>query len=180
MVPTLKMNYFEVFGIPVSFKPDLLKLKKKYFELSFLNHPDQNQSKDDLDQEEFLVQSSDLNKAYNTLKDENKRFEYILKLHKLMPEEGKAQIPQIFLMEMMDINEEIMELEFEPEIERINNLAKQTDLIESELYNEIDSIISDYSQQDISAESLQKLVEFYLKKKYLLRIKQNLLRFASS
>jgi molecular chaperone HscB len=180
MVPTLIMNYFELFGIPVSFKPDLVKLKKKYYELSFQYHPDQNTTKDILDQEDILDQSSDLNKAYYTLNDENKRFEYILKLHKVMPEEGKAQIPQTFLMEMMEINEEIMDLELEPDIERIDNLSKQTNLIESDLYKEIDSIISDYSQLNISPESLQKLVEFYLKKKYLLRIKQNILRFASS
>ncbi|HMG16271.1 MAG TPA: Fe-S protein assembly co-chaperone HscB, partial [Saprospiraceae bacterium] len=169
------MNYFELFGLIPSFKPDLARLKKSYYKLSFQFHPDHQASTDHIDQDELLAQFSYLNKAYNTLKDENKLFEYILQLHDVMPEEGKAQIPQEFLMEMMDLNEELMELEFETDIEKVRLLTLQVESLGESLYKQIENIINEYEMETITIDSLNKLVDYYMKKKYLLRIKQNLL-----
>lgn len=180
MVSALGMNYFDLFELPISFKPDLSALKKKYYKLSFKHHPDHQLSDNNSDLDKILDMSSLLNKAYNTLLDENKCFEYILRIHDVLPEEGKAQIPQEFLMDMMDLNEQIMELEVDHDKEKILFLTLEADKYEAELYKSIEPLINDYSFSSISQESLQKLVDFYLKKKYLLRIKQNLLRFASA
>ncbi len=180
MVSTLIMNYFELFGIQPSFKPDISKLKKKYYELSFRYHPDHQVNINDSDKDTNLEKSSILNKAYNTLKDKDKLFEYILQLHNCLPEEGKAHIPQEFLMEMMDLNEELMEIELEPEIEKVKRITSQVKEIEEKLYHEIENIIHNYGNESLNKDSLDKLIDFYMKKKYLLRIKQNLLKFAFS
>lgn len=169
------MSYFELFNIPISFKPDLADLKKKYYKLSFSHHPDHQDNQD-----EALEKSSELNKAYNTLIDANKRFAYILTLHNAMPEEGKAQIPQDFLMEMMDLNENLMELEMEPDKEKKENLTKEVEKIEADLYSEIEPFIENYVYETITDDVLKKLVDYYMKQKYLLRIKQNLLTFATT
>ncbi|MCX6298040.1 MAG: hypothetical protein NTY72_02940 [Bacteroidetes bacterium] len=34
------MNYFELYQIPVSFQPDLLAVKKRFYQLSREYHPD--------------------------------------------------------------------------------------------------------------------------------------------
>lgn len=180
MVSALGMNYFDLFELPISFKPDLSLLKKNYYKLSFKHHPDHQLSDNISDTDKILDMSSLINKAYNTLLDENKCFEYILRIHDVLPEEGKAQIPQEFLIEMMDFNEQLMELEFNHDKEKIASLSLEADEYESKLYKSIEPVIKDYSFSSISKDSLQKLVDFYLKKKYLLRIKQNLLRFASA
>ena len=169
------MNYFELFGIPVSFNPNLQELKKKYYKLSFTHHPDHQ-----ADQENALEKSSELNKAYNTLINENARFAYILTLHDAMPDEGKAQLPQDFLMEMMDLNENLMDLQMDPDQDKIKSLKNEVEQIESTLKKEIESIIRSYDPNTISNEEMKALVDYYMKHKYLLRIKQNLLTFANT
>src|SRR6201986_1790267 len=105
------MNYFEFYGIQESFTPDAALLKKKFYELSKQYHPDFYANEDDAKQQEILELSTLNNKAYQTLSDPYKRLEYILKLHDLLNEGAKPQLPSDFLMEMMDINERLMEVE---------------------------------------------------------------------
>ena len=47
------------------------------------------------------------------MRDPDLRMRYILELEGSLGEEGQNQIPQDFLMEMMEINEALMELEFD-------------------------------------------------------------------
>ena len=90
---------------------------------------------------EILELSTLNNEAYKTLSDFDKRMKYILEIKAVLDEEGKNQIPQDFLMEMMDINEQLMELEFDfdPNIYRKvkSELAQQ----EKQAYQSIQSII---------------------------------------
>ena len=48
------MNYFELFGLPVSFKIDKSKLALKYFELQKKYHPDFFANGTEHEQEEAL------------------------------------------------------------------------------------------------------------------------------
>src|SRR5471030_3307088 len=105
------MNYFDFYGIPESFTPDTPLLKKKFYELSKKYHPDFYANEDDAKQQEILELSTLNNKAYQALSDPAKLLEYILRLHDLVSEGAKPQLPSDFLMEMMDINERLMEVE---------------------------------------------------------------------
>jgi molecular chaperone HscB len=172
------MNYFELFDIPISFFPEISELKKKYHKLSFEFHPDFHRTVSEEIEEKILDKSTEINEAYLSLLDENKRFEYILSLLKALPEEGKAQIPQEFLMEMMDLNEELMELKFEPDEIKQKELAEKISDIQNKLYSEIEPIMKSFDFQTISIQHQNLLVDFLMKKKYLLRLKQNLFNFA--
>ena len=66
-------------------------------------HPDFYANEDEAKQQEILELSTINNKAYLALSDAAKRLEYILKLHDLVSEGAKPQLPADFLMEMMDI-----------------------------------------------------------------------------
>src|ERR1700743_33530 len=99
------MNYFEFYGFPESFTLDDAIVKKKFYELSKQYHPDFYANEDEARQQEILELSTVNNKAYQTLSDDNKRLDYILRLHELVAEGAKPQLPADFLMEMMDINE---------------------------------------------------------------------------
>src|SRR5476651_1716567 len=105
------MNYFEFYAIPESFTVDPAPIKKKFYELSKKYHPDFFANEDDAKQQEILELSTLNNKAYQTLSDPHKRLEYILKLHELVKEGAKPQLPADFLMEMMDLNERLMEVD---------------------------------------------------------------------
>src|ERR1700744_989440 len=103
------INYFEFYAIPESFNPDQAALKKKFYELSKQYHPDFFANEDEAKQQEILELSTLNNKTYQTLSDPAKRLDYILRLHNLVADGAKPQLPADFLMEMMDINERLME-----------------------------------------------------------------------
>jgi molecular chaperone HscB len=60
------MNYFELFDIPVQFKPDPVMVKKKFYELSRKYHPDFYSQSNGAEQAESLEISSMVNRAYKT------------------------------------------------------------------------------------------------------------------
>lgn len=153
------MNYFELFELPVSLKIDQGKLAQKYFELQKKYHPDFFTQATEYEQEEALEISSQLNKALKVFKDRDETIKYVLQLKGLLEEEEKYQLPPDFLLEMMELNEELSD-----------ESAARIASIEKELYSEVGSIIENYNDERIREQELQKLKAYYYKKKYLKRI----------
>lgn len=153
------MNYFELFEMPVTLEIDPGKLAKKYFELQKKYHPDFYTQASEYEQEEALEISSQLNKALKVFKDRDETIKYVLQLKGLLEEEEKYQLPPDFLMEMMELNEELSD-----------ESAARIASIEKELYSEVGSIIENYNDERIREQELQKLKAYYYKKKYLKRI----------
>jgi len=153
------MNYFELFELPVSFKTDKSQLARKYFELQKKYHPDFFAKGTEHEQEQALEISSQLNKALKILKDQDQTIKYVLQLKGLLEEEEKYQLPPAFLMEMMELNEELSD-----------NSAQQVQELEEQLYKEVSPIIENYDDASASNADLLKLKEYYFRKKYLQRI----------
>lgn len=153
------MNYFELFEMPVTLEIDPGKLAKKYFELQKKYHPDFYTQASEYEQEEALEISSQLNKALKVFKDRDETIKYVLELKGLLEEEEKYQLPPDFLLEMMELNEELSD-----------ESAARIASIEKELYSEVGSIIENYNDERIREQELQKLKAYYYKKKYLKRI----------
>ncbi len=153
------MNYFELFELPISFKTDKGKLAQKYFELQKKYHPDFFAKGTEHEQAEALEISSQLNKALKVLKSQDQTIKYVLQLKRLLEEEEKYQLPPAFLMEMMELNEELDE-----------SSAKKIQELEDQLYTEVEPIIENYDHANVLEADLLKLKEYYYKKKYLQRI----------
>ena len=172
------INYFDFYQIPESFNPDAALLKKKFYALSKEYHPDFYANEDDAKQQEILELSTINNKAYQALSDPNKRLEYILKLHDLVNEGAKPQLPADFLMEMMDINERLMEVDNKDEL---GHVTAEVLAIEDDINTELDALTKDYdSLNDTAKENrLNDIANIYFRQKYLLRIKESLNTFAA-
>lgn len=153
------MNYFELFELPVTIQIDKTKLAQKFFELQKKYHPDFFANGTEYEQEQALEISSQLNKALKVLKNEDQTIKYILQLKGLLEEEEKYQLPPAFLMEMMELNEELTA-----------GSAKQIEALEAALYMEVKPIIENYNDNTITTADLLKLKEYFYKKKYLQRI----------
>ncbi len=172
------MNYYEFYNFPVKFFIDEDLLKKQFYQFSKDFHPDFHALKSEEEQQKMLELSTLNNKAFFVLKSLNTRLEYLLKIKNILNDDEKYSLPPEFLMEMMDINEEIMELEFEADAEKVISLTNQAKSLESELLEEIEQLAKQY---DISEEEsiLLKIKDLWYRKKYLLRIRDSLNKFAT-
>jgi molecular chaperone HscB len=172
------MNYFEFFGLPVSFRVDASALRRVFLENSRKFHPDFHTLADEAEQAKMLELSTLNNEAWKTLSDLDRRIRYVLEIKNLLGEEGsQPPLPQEFLLEMMDINESLMDLEFEPDAARYAHAAQVVESFEKELYEEIRPVLDTWTEAD-GTESLHAVRDYFFKKRYLLRIRENLSKFA--
>ena len=72
------VDYFEFYGLPVTFHPDAAEIKRKFYELSKKYHPDFYINEPEEKQAEVLELSTINNKAYQVLSNPQKRVHYIL------------------------------------------------------------------------------------------------------
>jgi len=172
------MNYFDFYELPESFDLNDADIKKKFYQLSKKYHPDFHANENEEKQQEILELSTLNNKAYQTLGDPAKRLEYILRLHNLVSEGAKPQLPSDFLMEMMDINERIMEVD---SAEELGSITAEVLAFEGDMNEELSALTTDYTHLDDTAKEsrLNDIAKIYFKQKYLLRIKESLDTFAA-
>jgi molecular chaperone HscB len=175
------MNYFELYDLPVKFHPDDTQVKKKFYELSKNYHPDFYANESEEKQQEILELSTLNNKAYQILSHPLKRIEYVLLLNNVMEEGDKYKLPQEFLMEMMDVNEEIMEQEFQPNAMALSGISSQVDGIEKQLFDDMKALTEAYDNEleQQHESTLLKIKDIWYREKYLLRIRESLNRFAT-
>jgi molecular chaperone HscB len=167
------MNYFEFYNIPVSLSVDETALKQKFYTKSKKFHPDFFTLNDVEEQMEALEMSTLNNTAYKVLIDFDKRLHYLLTLKGILGEEGKNTIPQDFLMEMMDVNEAVMELQFDFNDEVYKKLLKEVEETKVNLKAKIQGIVPK-KEDDLSSEDFEVLKDYYLKSKYLMRLEENI------
>src|ERR671920_1646024 len=98
------MEYFELYNIPVSLKPDRQLVKQKFYELSRKYHPDFFANAGHEEQADVLEKSSMVNKAFKILQNDDATIKYVLQQKGLLEEEEKHQLPPDFLMEMLELN----------------------------------------------------------------------------
>jgi len=171
------VNYFELYNIPLSFTPDQASVKAKYYELSRLHHPDRAAPGQAA---EALHMASVNNAAYKTLRDADATMAYILKLNDLLQDEEKYALPPSFLMEMMDMNEAVSDAEMDDTNTDARESARHMLDEQLELWEDATRRLTDrFKAGDHSNELLLLVKDQYFRKKYLLRIKERIDRFAA-
>lgn len=173
------MDYFSFYGFPVSFNPDAKLVKLKFYELSKKYHPDFFINEPKEKQDEVLELSTLNNKAYQVLSDPQKRLQYILDLKGLLVE--GYSLPQDFLMEMMEVNEALMELQFEPDAGQLASVKAGVTLIGEGMQQELDRLTGLFDGQNEEAQdaALVLIRDLYYRKKYLHRINESLFKLES-
>ena len=102
------MNYFELFHLAPSFALDTDQLAVQYRQLQQQYHPDRYATASEAERLQALQQASDVNAAYQTLKDPLSRAEYLLMLQgpDIRGEQQTLQDPE-FLMQQLSWREEL-------------------------------------------------------------------------
>ncbi|RZK59721.1 MAG: Fe-S protein assembly co-chaperone HscB, partial [Pedobacter sp.] len=82
---------------------------------------------------------------------------------------------QSFLMEMMEVNEALMDLEFEPDADKLSQVRGEVDVIEQQLEKELDKLVKQFDESPADAESLLPAIkDIFYRQKYISRIRERL------
>lgn len=148
-------NYFKVFNLDEKFDIDTKELRDKYRKMQSYLHPDKFSNSSDEEKEISVNYSSLVNKAYSSLQVPLKRAEHLLELKgDKLGEEQTVDDPE-FLMEMMELNEE---LENTKDVDKLRQLDSKN---RTELENIARSIDECFKQND-----LKQAKYFVVKMKY--------------
>jgi len=167
------MNFFEFFNVPMTFTPDLKELKKAYFINSKKYHPDFFTQASTEKQMEALEFSSLNNLAYNTLKDFGKCMKYILHELEILGEEGTEKVPHDFLLDMMEINEDLMEAKMSGDDFQRLEVQSKLDEISASAKEKIGSYLT-LEVEKLTPDQLGEVKAFFLKERYLKRLHDQL------
>ncbi len=171
-------NYFDFFDLPPAVEIDESLLRKRFLLNSKRFHPDFHTLETTEAQQHALEMASLNNEAWLVLSDFDRRIKHLLQLQDALPEEGQQKLPQDFLMEVMELNEALMEAELNPEPHAIQQLKATVEDLEQNCQQALNQALEGGVVYPLSAQQLEALKNFYLKKRYLLRIRENLSKFA--
>lgn len=171
-------NFFLLFGLPVSFRVDEKLLKKSYYQLSREYHPDFYASASEEERQLTEIMSERVNQGFSVLSNALSRIEYVLVLRGLVSENEKFQLPQDFLMEMMELNERIESFGDQQSGPEWEVLLDEIHQFENLMNEKIESCATQYDFADDKMSILNEMKTIYFKYKYLLRIRENLSTFA--
>ena len=138
-------NYFDIFGLPVSFEIDTVALSETYRELQRAVHPDRFANASDRDRREAVQRAANINEAFQTLKSPLQRARYMLQLRGVDFDDQKdTSFDSEFLMEQIELREALANLKDDPEaLTRLNELMQDIDrriqAMQSDLASEINS-----------------------------------------
>jgi molecular chaperone HscB len=176
------MNYFELFDIPVQLKVEKAGLHAKFIALSRQYHPDYFVKDGHEKLAEVMEVSASLNKAWKIFQDPDATVKYVLQLKELLEEEEKYELPPDFLMEVLELNEQVMDLD-QLAVDSglpidigtaVGNLQSAINHLQTEIYEPVKKIVEDYQEGVTTKEELLRVKEYYYKKKYLDRMRREL------
>lgn len=173
-------DYFELYHLPVGFRPDLSAVKRQFYALSKRYHPDRFAQASAEEQAEALQMAAVNNEAYKVLTDPDKTMAYVLELKGHTTRDEVYKLPADFLMEMLELNEAVSDAEAMPEDTAV--LAQARSLLDGALLcweEECRSALETFEQEGEAESALVLLKDLYFRKKYLLRIQERLSTFAS-
>jgi molecular chaperone HscB len=159
------MNHFELFDIPASPVVQKKIITEKYHLIQRQTHPDFHTQATEDEKEAALNRSSQANEAYAIFSNSQRTLEYYLWEMGEIKEGESYALPSAFLMEMMELNEELESLD------NIESRKKITTIIE-----QISGGVADWleGRKVPDKQGLEMMKEYYYKKKYIDRILERL------
>jgi molecular chaperone HscB len=161
------VNFFELYNIPISLQPDQALVKQRFYELNRKYHPDLHSLAAIDEQADILEKASQVNMAYKVLVHPDEVIKYVLQLKGLLEEEEKYQLTPDFLMEMLDLNEQALDVSEQADADRLTQTIHD---FQNKIYEPVATIVADYKEGITTEKELLQVKEYYYRKKYLDRI----------
>ena len=104
-------DHFQLFGLSQSFALDVEALERAYRDIQSRVHPDRYARAGDAERRASMQWATRVNEAYRTLRNPVTRAKHLLELHGVdVAFETNTAMPADFLMEQMELREELSEL----------------------------------------------------------------------
>lgn len=151
------MDYFTLFGLPVGYHVDTQALAARFQDLQRQNHPDRFASASDAEQLVAVQRSANINQAWQTLRHPLTRAEYLLSLHGFdLSSEQHTVRDTAFLMEQLELREELDEIEQAKDTDRLENLQKRIKTMYTQRQQQMVAEL-DAKTWDVAADTVRKL-----------------------
>lgn len=123
----LTSNFFELFGLSVTYDVNLNQVQQQYMALQKKVHPDNFVNGSNQEKRISMQQTSWINEAQTTLKDPVLRAIYLLKLNGVdFSLENETTMDAAFLMQQLEMRERLENIKSEPDpLDQLDNIAKE-------------------------------------------------------
>jgi molecular chaperone HscB len=153
-----QQNFFQLFGLPESYRLDNSQLEQQYHALQTQVHPDKFAHLSEAERRMSMQWATRTNEAYQTLRNPIKRARYLLGLHGVdTQEETNTAMPIDFLMEQMEWREAIEEAQQSSDTGQLDNLEARLQHEVRLLQDLITVKIDDEHNYVAAAEGVRKL-----------------------
>ena len=154
-------NVFEVMGLPPRYVIDRAELDRRYKALQKAHHPDRHSDKLPSERRSHVEQAMKVNEAYKVLKDDVARAEAVMRALGQAVDHGESRPSNPdFLMEMMELQEEVAAArltEDEAELDRLRTQMQESKL---RLLSKIEQKL-DQARDFAGAEELLERVRYF-------------------
>ena len=152
-------NHFELFGLAPSFAIEPQALEESYRGIQSQVHPDRFAHAGDAERRASLQWTTRVNEAYRTLKDPVQRGKHLLELHGVdVAFETNTQMPADFLMQQLELREELEAATTAKEASRLDRLRLALRVQKQALEREIAAAIDARKDYSGAAELVRKLM----------------------
>jgi molecular chaperone HscB len=169
MSSVLTQNHFELFSLPQRYALERAELDARYRDLQRTVHPDRYASASDQERRISMQQATQINEAYQVLKDPLKRGRYLLELRgcALDDQQNTHRDPE-FLMQQMELRESLAEIrQQEDPMSALDQLSRQV----SDQYKALESALTEALD---SGGEIAQAVTLVLRMQYFTRLQNEL------
>lgn len=151
------MDYFTLFGLPAGYEIDTQALAARFQDLQRQYHPDKFASGTQAEQLAAVQHSATINQAWQTLRNPLSRAEHLLSRHGFdLSSEQHTVRDTAFLMEQLELREELDEIEQAKDEARLERFIKRVkgmfDTRHQQMVNQLNN-----ETWDVAADSVRKL-----------------------
>lgn len=159
MALPLQQNFFELFGLPARFDLDAGQLDHAYRDLQSTVHPDRFVNAPEAERRVSMQQATQVNEAYQTLKNPVRRAAYLLAQHGIDPQfETNTAMPAQFLIEQMEWREAIEEASGSADARELDHLSSRLGGELKHMVAEIGRQIDERGDFSAAADTVRKLM----------------------
>lgn len=153
-----QQNFFQLFGLPESYRLDGAQLDQQFHALQMQVHPDKFAHLSESERRMSMQWATRVNEAYQILRNPIRRARYLLSLHGVdTQEETNTAMPMEFLMEQMEWREAVEEAQRAGDASGLDTLEARLNHETRALQESLAVRIDDEHSYAVAAECVRKL-----------------------